>query len=575
MKRFLKTKLLGDFTWDPSSFEDYDFQAPALFRATDEETQDLLKNTRAHEFVSKAEKTGKGFLSIQLEKDHVLGLFSDSLAFHLESLKNASNETIVIDYGGMNMAKQLHVGHIRSLFIGDCLAKLYEAQGHTVVRQNHVGDIGAQFGFLLQYIKEHNEDVVDNKQLTELYKKARVTYDTDEQFASRSQQTAFLLQRGDKDTVSLWQKLKDVSDQNMEEFFSLFDVSLNNSHTKGESFYLPLCEDILNDLIDKGLACKDPDQSVVAFKDSTSPLVLKKSSGAYLYSLIDVAAIWHREKEYHPQKMVYVVDKRQKLHFEQVFSLAKQANYTNASLIHEGFGTILGKDKKPLKTRSGDSLYLDELIEEGFASYRQSAQGQKNACEEGAEAIASYTVLGALKYYDLHLRPSDNYVFDWEYVLSTTGQSAPYLQNTIVRIDSLSQKLDNSFYPFINTPHTNHQDFLQDLSKVDWESLSLPDSGKDLVTTLAQSVEDIVYSEGGHHIVSTLLNLAKHTHKFYETTRVVGSMQEQDMMTVLTYVGKTQVYGMHLLGVKAFPSLSNRQYMEELEQKPKHKMRSQ
>ena len=563
MKTFLQTKKGLDYSWDKSQFEDYDFQSPALFRSDAQQTQEIVASVLALDEVSQASKTGKGFLSVKLSFEKLPQLLHEMLLFHLGQIKQTKPNTIVLDYGGMNMAKQLHVGHIRSMFIGDCLGKIYEAQGHTVVRQNHVGDVGSQFGFLLQYLWEHPQPFSTNNELTDIYKTARVLYDSDEEFKNRSDERATLLQQGDEQTLLLWQKLKKVSDENMESFFRFFDVKLNTSHTKGESFYLKYCQDVVDDLIKKNLAQRDDDGSVVAFKDSKHPFVLQKSTGAFLYGLVDVVALKYRQEHYHPNTIVYVVDKRQKLHFEQVFSLAQQASYTQCVLEHKGFGTILGKDKKPLKTRSGDSVYLDELLEEGFSCYSQSVQGQKALAEDKGDLVARKTVLGALKYYDLHLRPQDDYVFDWEYVLSTTGQSAPYLQNTVVRIDSLIQKIDNSFVGLFDNIPKRHDDFLVQILDMGIKDSVLPKSAHGLVVQLAQSIEDVVLAQGGHQIVQSLLQLAKASHAFYETTRVLGHPQEKELTKLLKMVGCTQMYGMSLLGVSSYPGLSNRHLMKE------------
>lgn len=551
IKDLVAPKAFGAMTL--SQFEDYDIQCPAFFRAKDEERDQVLAEVRANPFVEKADVTGRGFLSVRL-RPSVFG----ALSFDGDIPKP---QRFLIDYGGMNVAKKLHIGHIRSMFIGDSMARLLKSLGHDVILQNHLGDWGNQFGPLLEYMMENHPDTAtwNGDNLTEGYKKATLLKD-DPLWMARAEKRAVMLQdKSDKETVSAWERAVAVSMADNLDWFKRFNLLLGDEHTAGESTYAGMVQNVISDLVAKGLAEENDDGSVVAHFQKLSPLVLRKKNGAALYAAFDLAAIFYRRNHFHPDKVIYVVDKRQALHFQQVFDLAVRAGWAGEGVLHHvAFGTILGADKKPLKTRSGDALFLDDLLREGFSSYDNSLVGQKNASHPAALAVKEASVIGALKYYDLHLTPSDDYVFDWEYVLSTQGQSAPYIQNAVVRIDSVLAKVDNRLIASIQSPPETLNDFLRGvqnaLQDVAWNDLSEP--AKKLTMATLTSFSSFA-GQKPHDVVSSLMRMAKSMHAFYENTQVLGGAQEKDHLALLHATGLSLVYGASLLGVSTFPSVVN------------------
>lgn len=542
-----------------SSFEDYHYQTSLFFQIKDAATQEaVIDAIQAHPAFVKAAKTGAGFLSLKL-----------NLQYFLEKLKephNSDPKTVVIDYCGVNVAKQMHIGHIRSMFIGDYVANAHLAAGDSCVLQNHIGDWGSQFGYLLGYILQNKLTVENNKQLTDIYKLAYAQYQEDEAFKAYADEIALSLKSGEKTVTDLWSQVVGLSMVEAEKFFNLFNLNITAQDTCGESFYAYQVESVVNELIEKGIAVHSEGATVVFFddKEKLSPLILQKSSGAYLYAAYDLAAIKYRVSQFNPDKIVYVVDKRQALHFQQVFSIAKKANWTNdVELQHIGFGTILGENKKPIKTREGKSLYLDELMQQGVEQY-QATQHYQALANAGLESygLDKKSVIGALKYYDLHLNAAEDYVFDWKHVLNTQGNSAPYLQNAFVRIDSILEKSGSNY--LVNMPYSakifDIESFKASLQSLSFEVGGLNEAGLKLVfNTMTLSSEICTQSDSyaSNKLCSALIDVAKAFHSFYEATKVIGAENQSQLEVVLAYVGVNLFAGMKLLGIEPYPCVKN------------------
>lgn len=542
-----------------SSFEDYHYQTSLFFQVKDASAQEaVISAIQAHPAFVKAAKTGAGFLSLKL-----------NLQYFVEKLKEPhvfNKKTVVIDYCGVNVAKQMHIGHIRSMFIGDYVANAHLAAGDSCILQNHIGDWGSQFGYLLGYILQNKLTVENNKQLTDIYKLAYAQYQEDEAFKAYADEIALSLKSGEKTVKDLWDKVVGLSMVEAEKFFNLFNLNITVQDTCGESFYASQVESVVNELIDKGIAVHSEGATVVFFddKEKLSPLILQKSSGAYLYAAYDLAAIKYRVNQFNPDKIVYVVDKRQALHFQQVFSIAKKANWTNeVQLQHIGFGTILGENKKPIKTREGKSLYLDELMQQGVEQY-QSTQHYQALVNAGLQSygLDKKSVIGALKYYDLHLNAAEDYVFDWKHVLNTQGNSAPYLQNAFVRIDSILEKSGSNY--LVNMPYTakifDIESFKAALQSLSFDVEGLNEAGLKLVfNTMMVSNEICTQSDSyaSNKLSSALIDVAKAFHSFYEATKVIGAENQSQLEVVLAYVGVNLFAGMKLLGIEPYPCVKN------------------
>jgi arginyl-tRNA synthetase len=526
-----------------SDYEDYQYQTPIAFilkkldKSFDSSTLITFLEQHYTEYYQKLSITGNGFLSIKMTLEPQSQLDSALLS-------SAKPSKIIVDYCGVNVAKQMHIGHIRSMFIGDYVVRLHQYLGDDVHIFNHIGDWGNQFGFLLAYIQDNAlEDKLDNKKLTQYYKEAYQLYNEDGEFAQKANHTAIQLQNYDGKTIALWEKLVAISMTEAGKTFEELGLKITLNDTQGESFYAPYCGALLESLIEKNIATKNEDGSVAVFFSDKSPLVLQKSNGNYLYALYDLAAIQWRYDNLQPEKMIYVVDKRQTLHFEQVFEVAKKAHLIGETtqLVHLGFGTILGQDKKPLKTKSGESLYLDDLIAQGKSILLQS-EHFKNMAEDYKQEILEKTIIGGMKYYDLKFSKQQDYIFDWTHVLNFTGSSAPYIQNAIVRIDSILFKKFG-----MNTPvaiGVLPDDYFK----------SAGESEQNLLF-LGQKTQELLYTDKNYSsqlLTAHAIKLCQSFHQYYEHNKILGSENEHDKLNLMVFVLNQLQTMCDILGIQTY-----------------------
>lgn len=508
-----------------SAYEDFHYQSPVLLKVKIDRDA-LIAHLLALDCYEKVEITGKGFLSVKFKR-------------LVEDFKTTPKR-IVVDYCGVNVAKEMHIGHIRSMFIGDYVTRVSQYLGHDVTPVNHVGDWGNQFGYLIAYVMEQGLDNYTNKDLTEYYKAAYELYKTDEAFALRAAKVAGELQKNTNPAVlSVWQQMRDVSLSAAEANFELFDLQMNSAHTQGESFYADSCQALIEKLIDQGIATKTEDATLVAFFTDKSPLVLQKSNGNYLYALYDLAAIEYRVNTMMADKIIYVVDKRQALHFQQVFDIAKRLGY-NVELEHLGFGTILGADKKPLKTKEGKSLYLADLFAEGVEIL--SAQSHYKDLEPQTKSMVLHdTIVGGMKYYDLKFSRQQDYVFDWANVLNFTGNSAPYLQNAYVRIDSIFHKVG-------------------DVAQEAEYSLS---SVEQNILFECYKLKEMITFEGfqSQLLTEQTMKLCQMFHRYYEDNQIIGSAEESQRLFVIRRIQESLVVASDILGINLYPCKAKMTYV--------------
>jgi arginyl-tRNA synthetase len=404
----------------------------------------------------KVEVAGPGFINLTLRNDYLDRLLAQTLRDpRLGVATTERPDTVVFDYGGPNVAKEMHVGHLRPCVIGDCLVRVLDFVGHEVIRQNHIGDWGTPFGMLI----EHLLDLGGAEQASELsvgelnafYKAARKKFDSDPSFAERSRNRVVSLQAGDEKTLELWRILVDASKQHFEKVFERLGVTMQPSDTRGESFYNPFLPQIAADLEQRGVAvvqegalCVFPD----GFKNREGnplPLMLRKSDGGFGYDATDLAAVKFRAQELKGTRLLYTTDSRQAQHFAMVFAVARVAGYIGPEVRteHAGFGSILGADRKPLKSRDGDTMRLMELLDEGRERAAAAiAERNPDLPEDAKQELASTISLGAIKYADLSSDRIKDYVFDWDRMLAAEGNTGPYLQYALVRIRSIFRKLE-------------------------------------------------------------------------------------------------------------------------------------
>ncbi len=370
--------------------------------------------------------------------------------------KSSISRTVAIDYSSPNVAKEMHVGHLRSTVIGDSLTRILEHLGHKVIRENHIGDWGTPFGMLIEHLLDLGEGGAGNElsvgDLDGFYKTARTKFDDDSAFADRSRSRVVLLQSGDKETLRLWQVLVDESTRYFNEVYQLLGVLLVDDDLMGESAYHHLLPNVVEHLDNKGLL-KNSDGADVVFpgghlnRDGEPlPLIVRKGDGGYNYATTDLACIIDRVQRLGVNDLLYVVGTPQARHFEMVFAVAHQAGLLDDSnrAIHVNFGSVLGSDGKVLKSRSGSAVKLVDLLKEAVTR-ADEVIGEKNPNLDGKERqeIANAIGIGAVKYADLSTDRTRDYMFDWSKMLSFEGDTAPYLQYAHARIRSIFDKVES------------------------------------------------------------------------------------------------------------------------------------
>ncbi len=524
---YLKTKNLDKkINVSYSDFEDYQYQTPIAIGNKDIDPQDLANYLNQQNHYENVTITGKGFISVKFKLIDI-------------TTNKQKPLTVLVDYCGVNVAKKMHIGHIRSMFIGDYITRLHEKNGDNVIKMNHIGDWGNQFGYLLNYIQKNKlEDTLTNEKLTEYYKLANALNSEDEEFSKESEQVAYLLQNNlDKNIHDLWKKCVDISMIDAEKTFHELGIKMTLADTQGESFYAPFCHEVLTDLLNKGIAQKSEDNSVVIFFDKKSPLVIQKSNGNFLYALYDLAALKWRQENINPDKIVYVVDKRQALHFEQVFEVAKKAGYVKEDVVlqHVGFGTILDKNKKPLKTKSGATLYLEDLLADGKSILSNSEYFQ-NLEEELKPEVLQKSIVGGMKFYDLKFNKNQDYIFDWQYVLNFSGGSAPYIQNAMTRIDSIFFKLGLD---------------VESKTQLNWSD-NWNQSEKEIIfqtQKCAEIIQDSTKDYPSQTLCEHIGILCQLFHKYYESDMVIGSLEQDKKLNLLNHVYHSLKDNIDVLGI--------------------------
>ena len=415
---------------------------------------ELENNSEISLLVEKYEIAGPGFINIHLKNNWLADqveqtLNSDNLAIK----KSSTPETVVIDYSAPNLAKEMHVGHLRSTIIGDAISRVLEFLGHKVIRQNHVGDWGTQFGMLLTYMgelkKENAELEMQLSDLEKFYQAAKIRFDEDEAFATQARENVVKLQAGDAEFLKLWQQFIDTSLNHCDEIYQILNVKLKREDVAPESQYNDDLASVITDLDKAGLLSEDQGAQCVfldEFKgkdDSIIPMIVQKSDGGYLYATTDLAALRYRHNQLGMTRGLYLVDARQSLHLKQVYVVGKKAGFLpeTTSLEHMAFGTMMGKDGTPFKTRTGGTVKLIDLLNEAkLRAFDLVTSKNPDLDEASRREIANTVGIGAVKYADLSKNRTSDYIFNWDTMLSFEGNTAPYLQYAYARIQSIFRK---------------------------------------------------------------------------------------------------------------------------------------
>ncbi|EAV6532727.1 arginine--tRNA ligase [Salmonella enterica] len=403
---------------------------------------------------SKVEIAGPGFINIFLEPAFLAEQVQQALTSDRLGVSQPTRQTIVVDYSAPNVAKEMHVGHLRSTIIGDAAVRTLEFLGHHVIRANHVGDWGTQFGMLIAWLEKQQQENAGDMALADLegfYRDAKKHYDEDEAFAERARNYVVKLQSGDTYFREMWRKLVDITMTQNQITYDRLNVTLTRDDVMGESLYNPMLPGIVADLKAKGLAVESEGATVVfldEFKNKEGDpmgVIIQKKDGGYLYTTTDIACAKYRYETLHADRVLYYIDSRQHQHLMQAWTIVRKAGYVPDSvpLEHHMFGMMLGKDGRPFKTRAGGTVKLADLLDEALERARRLvAEKNPDMSADELEKLANAVGIGAVKYADLSKNRTTDYIFDWDNMLAFEGNTAPYMQYAYTRVLSVFRKAD-------------------------------------------------------------------------------------------------------------------------------------
>lgn len=499
--------------------------------------------------IEKLEIAGPGFINIFLKtsflSDQITKVLHDSrlgvpFPHHLQR--------VIVEFSSPNIAKELHVGHLRSTIIGDCLARLFEFLGHDVLRLNHIGDWGTQFGMLIAYMRQEVPEVLEGKQSTDLptlmgwYRASKKRFDEDAAFKKEAQLQVVKLQGGDEVALAAWQMICDISRKAFQEIYALLDIKLVE---RGESFYNAYLPEVVADLEKRGMIVVSDGAKCIYLEgykgrdDTPLPIIIQKSDGGYNYDTTDMAAIRHRVETEKADRVIVVTDAGQSLHFEMIFKAAEKAGYLDRSKVrvdHVPFGVVLGPDGKKFKTRSGDTEKLIDLLLEAVTQAEKILKERLPELSE-KELHHTATVLGidAIKYADLSSHRIKDYSFSYERMLRFEGNTAAFLLYAYVRMRSIQRKVGKDISA-LKEPIT-----LEHPTEIDL-ALHLRQFGE----TLDAVAEELL----PNRLADYLYTLAEKFHAFFRDCRVEGTSQENSRLLLCEVAARILYQGLQILGLK-------------------------
>ncbi len=525
--------------------------AKRLGKKPRELAQAIAEQAGSHAEFGKVEVAGPGFINVTLADSWLCELIETLGRDERLGVVPQEPEKIVIDYSSPNLAKEMHIGHLRSTIIGDCIARVLGFLGHDVTRHNHLGDWGTQFGMLLEYLIDTEWQQASDQSigdLNQLYQEASQRFKADPEFADRARARVVSLQGGDEQSMSLWRALIGESVRHMNAVYERLGVLLEDADIRPESAYNAALPKVLTDLDQAGVL-RESDGARVVFPDGFKnrqgdplPLIVQKKDGGYGYATTDLAAARYRAGDLAATRLVYVVGAPQSDHFQMVFWTLRKVGWVadHVRLEHVPFGTILGHDNKPFRTREGTSVSLTGVLDEAVERARGVSKGKEQELTASErEDIARAVGIGAVKYADLSSDRIKDYVFDWNRMLSLEGNSAPYIMNAYVRIRSIFRKggfdFDTFQAPSIRVTHPVERELMLKL-------LQFPEVLRQVGETLEP-----------HKICGFLYELSSLFHRFFEhcpVLRETGDVQ-QSRLGLVQITGKTLRLGLELLGLSA------------------------
>jgi arginyl-tRNA synthetase len=517
---------------------------------------DVLAKLDVGDLCEKVEIAGAGFLNFRLKPSALAGsLAAAARGEHLFFAKAAQPRTVVIDFSSPNVAKPMHVGHIRSTILGDCLARTLRLLGHRVITDNHIGDWGTQFGMLLLGWKHHlKPDALKADPLGEmerLYKLVSATSEAQETIRDAARQELVKLQGGDEENRRIWREMIALSQKQFDTIYGRLGVKFD--HALGESFYNDRLKSLVDELLAKGIA-RESDGAIAIFFEADpqlkdKPALIRKSDGGFNYATTDLATLEYRLKTWQPDEIIYVTDGRQQLHFQQVFNAFRKWQQTNSALrtphsalqlAHVWFGSILGEDGKPFKTRSGETVKLADLLDEAEErAFKIVSEKNADIPEAQRREIARVVGLGAVKYADLLPNRQSDYVFSWDKMLALQGNTAPYLQYAYTRIRSIFRKSEETF---------NSQPSTLNLQLAEPEEVALAGHLLNFGLTLEAVAEEL----RPNFLCNYLYDLAGKFTSFYENCPVLKSDEAKRVsrLALCDLTSRVLKQGLEVLGIE-------------------------
>ncbi|WP_159567552.1 arginine--tRNA ligase [Budvicia diplopodorum] len=516
--------------------------------------EQVLTHLDLSPIANKVEIAGPGFINIFLAAEWLAEQTKLALADDKLGVTPAPKQTIVVDYSAPNVAKEMHVGHLRSTIIGDAVVRTLEFLGHHVIRANHVGDWGTQFGMLIAYLEKMENEHADNMSLSDLevfYRSAKQHYDQDPAFAERARNYVVKLQGGDEYCRAMWRKLVDVTMHQNILTYKRLNVTLTVNNVMGESLYNSMLPGIVADLKAKGLAVQSDGATVVyldEFKNKEGEpmgVIIQKNDGGYLYTTTDIACAKYRYETLKADRVLYYIDSRQHQHLMQAWAIVHKAGYVpdSVSLEHHMFGMMLGKDGKPFKTRSGGTIKLSDLLDEAIENADSKLHAlimDKNPDmpEDELRRVINAVGIGAVKYADLSKNRTTDYIFDWDNMLALEGNTAPYMQYAYTRVASIFKRADI------------------DESRLSGDLYLVDEREKALATRLLQFEETLyaVAREGTPHTMcSYLYDVAGLFSGFYENCPILNNDDwtiRHSRLQLAALTARTLKRGLDTLGIE-------------------------
>ncbi|HHR5535637.1 TPA: arginine--tRNA ligase [Klebsiella quasipneumoniae] len=513
--------------------------------------EQVLYHLDLNGIASKVEIAGPGFINIFLDPAFLADNVNRALQSERLGVATPQVQTIVVDYSAPNVAKEMHVGHLRSTIIGDASVRTLEFLGHKVIRANHVGDWGTQFGMLIAYLEKQQQENAGEMALADLegfYREAKKHYDEDEAFAERARSYVVKLQGGDEYFLQMWRKLVDITMSQNQITYDRLNVTLTRDDVMGESLYNPMLPGIVADLKAKGLAVESEGATVVFLDEYKNKegepmgVIIQKKDGGYLYTTTDIACAKYRYETLHADRVLYYIDSRQHQHLMQAWTIVRKAGYVPDSvpLEHHMFGMMLGKDGKPFKTRAGGTVKLADLLDEALERARRLvAEKNPEMSADELENLAKVVGIGAVKYADLSKNRTTDYVFDWDNMLAFEGNTAPYMQYAYTRVLSVFRKAG-----------------IDENALTDAPVVIAEDREAQLAARLLQFEEtlSVVAREGTPHVMCAYLyDLAGLFSGFYEHCPILSAESEatrNSRLKLALLTAKTLKLGLDTLGIE-------------------------